>query len=220
MTFRKEFDDSQDFVILSRVKDVIPSVNLILDVGAAIGSWATNSRKVWPRAGVIAIEPQDEFVQLLMKSESVDLVHKCVISETCGLVDFNITSDKWSSSMLYEGERKVVVQSRTLECILDSYGKSFESVFIKTDLQGMDLVAVKSLGKYIDQVNGIQMECQMAEYTLGMTGLSERIIEMYRLGFDVYEIFNPLYRPSDGALGQVDVIFLKRNLGCFSNVNW
>ena len=143
-----------------------------------------------------------------------------MISDACGPISFNISEDGWSSSLLYEGTSMIQTQAHTLECIFGDLKQDLENVFVKTDLQGHDFISFKSLGKYLNNVNVVQMECQMAPYAPRMTGLSERVIEMAKLGFEVYEIFEPLYRPSDSALGQVDVIFLRSNTSSPWKFKW
>ncbi len=202
--------DSQENV-LNKVNKLIPSFDLIVDVGAAVGNWSKLAFKIWPATEILAIEPQPNFVKELIATRVVKHVRSCVISDACGPVTFNVSKDGWSSSLLYEGVSKIQTQAHTLECIIDDLNLDFENVFVKTDLQGHDFVSFQSMGKYLSRVNVVQMECQIAPYAPRMTGLSERIIEMARLGFEVYEIFEPLYRPSDSALGQVDIIFLRRN---------
>ena len=201
------FDSQED--VLNRLNKLFPCFDLIVDVGAAIGAWSKYARKIWPKVEILGVEPQLDFVKVLISGNSANYVRNCVVSDVCGPISFNISEDGWSSSLLYEGISQIETESHTLECILDDLKLDFKNLFIKTDLQGHDFISFKSIGKYLKHVDVVQMECQLAPYSPGMTGLSERIVEMANLGFEVYEIFEPLYRPSDSALGQVDVIFIR-----------
>lgn len=207
-------------MVLNRLSQLFPSFDLIVDVGAAIGTWSRLAHKIWPAVEILAIEPQPNFVKELITTNAVKHVRNCVISDACGPISFNVTDDGWSSSLLYEGTSKIQTQAHTLECIIDDLKLDFENMFVKTDLQGHDFISFQSIGKYLNQVNVVQMECQIAPYAPRMTGLSKRIIAMAKLGFEVYEIFEPLYRPSDSALGQVDVIFLRGNASSPWNFKW
>jgi FkbM family methyltransferase len=212
------FDTQEN--VLNRINKLFPRFDLIVDVGAAIGTWSKLAHDIWPEVEILAVEPQPEFVKQLISANSAKHVRNCVISDVCGPVFFNISEDGWSSSLLYEGISRIETEAHTLECIIDDLKLNFENVFIKTDLQGHDFISFKSIGKYLTHVNVVQMECQLAPYAPRMTGFSDRIVEMKKLGFEVYEIFEPLYRPSDSALGQVDVIFLRNNLSSSWNFQW
>jgi FkbM family methyltransferase len=212
------FDTQEN--VLNRINNLFPHLDLIVDVGAAIGTWSELAHKTWPEVEILAIEPQLDFLKQLISTKSAKYVRNCVISEVCGPVSFNISEDGWSSSILYEGVSRIETEAHTLECVIGDLKLDFENVFVKTDLQGHDFISFQSIGKYLNHVNVVQMECQLAPYAPRMTGLSERIVEMANLGFEVYEIFEPLYRPSDSALGQVDVVFLRSNLSSTWNFKW
>ena len=211
--------DSQENV-LNRLNKLIPNFDLIVDAGAAVGTWSQLAHKIWPGVEILAIEPQPNFVKKLISTKAAKYVRECVISDTCGQITFDITEDGWSSSLLYAGDSRIQTEAHTLECIFDDLKLGFEKVFVKTDLQGHDFISFQSIGKYLKYVNVVQMECQITPYAPRMTGLSERITDMANLGFEVYEIFEPLYRPSDSALGQVDVLFLRGNAGSPWNFKW
>jgi FkbM family methyltransferase len=212
---------SQEALALSGIsKLMMDQPDLIIDCGAAIGEWSKLAKEIWPNATLLAIEPQSTFVEVLTKKEYINIVEDCLIDSSCGYGYLNITRDKFDSSMLYEGEYKVREDTHTLECLINKNSLSPRSIFIKTDLQGHDYVALQSLGEFKDRVLAIQMECQMAPYTSGMTGLSERVRDLDENGFEIYSFFGGINRPSDGLLGQVDVLFVSRKLKIFEKVMW
>jgi FkbM family methyltransferase len=206
--------------ILKRLNRLFPKFDLIIDVGAAIGSWTKSAHQIWHGVDILAIEPQPSFFNKLCSEGDAKFFRNFVVSNKCGPISFNVSEDGWSSSLLYTGISIIDSEAHTLECILKDISKGKDKIFVKTDLQGHDLVALKSMGRFLEYVDVVQMECQTAPYVQGMSGLTERIIEMSDLDFEVYEIFEPIYRPSDSALGQVDVVFLKKELDLLSKFNW
>jgi 23S rRNA U2552 (ribose-2'-O)-methylase RlmE/FtsJ len=53
---------------LKRINQLFPSFDLIVDVGAAIGTWSKLAHKIWPGVEIMAIEPQPDFVKELMST--------------------------------------------------------------------------------------------------------------------------------------------------------
>ena len=167
----------------------------------------------------MAIEPIPSYSNYFFQTSNIDLV-RCVIFKECREVAFNVTSDLYSSSLLYKGNHEITVSGRTLECICKELEIENGKIFLKTDLQGFDFDAFLSMGRYLSQVSLVQMECQLSAYTIGMVGLSERILQMSEYGFQVIDIFNLMDRPSDGMLGQVDILFEKISSDTTNKVAW
>lgn len=211
---------SRENLALDLFSKLNTSVDLVLDIGAAVGDWSKLANTIWPNSKIIAVEPQEYFVEILKKLTFIENIYNCLVHSSCEELEFHISKDKFSSSVLYPGETTTLVMSHKLECILDESGKESSNIFVKTDLQGCDLIALESAGPYLEKIVGVQMECQTAEYVSGMTGLGERITLMRNLGFEVFDLFNPLYRPSDGALGQIDVLFVRATDPSFNRATW
>jgi FkbM family methyltransferase len=199
---------------------IISHIDITVDLGAADGQWSDMFHILFPNVKIIAVEPIPAFLVKLREKEYLHSLFECAINSTTTELNFDVNIDPYSSSLLYGGENTIRIKSRTLESILDELNISDENVFIKSDLQGFDLKAIQSGGKYIKNVLAVQMECQMYPYAIGMNYLDDQILEMGKLGFRVIDVFNLMDRPSDGLLGQVDLLFLKKDSDFFKDIKW
>ncbi len=215
--------DFSDVARLQILLEKFSNFDLIIDAGAALGTWGSAMRGVClPSTSIIAVEPLPIFYNQLESLNVYDEIFPCVISESSGSAKLHVSRDLFSSSLLYPGESVLSVEARTLESIIKSFSKKrqINKILIKLDLQGMDFIALVSAGEYLDNIAVVQMECQLAPYTSGMEYLSDRILRMSKLNFEIFDIYGHLDRPSDGALGQVDILFVNRNLSGFFNEIW
>jgi FkbM family methyltransferase len=192
---------------------------VVLDVGAATGQWTNAIMQMMPNARYVAVEPLEEFRNKFYTMNHTELL-PYAINSYCGKVLFNVSEDLYSSSLMYSGKNVISIDSHTLECVFGLLEIQEEEVLIKTDLQGFDYSAILSAGRYLKNMKYIQMECQLSPYTQNMTSLSQRIVEMYALDFYVLDVINLERRPSDGLLGQVDIIFKRKDSDYDSIVEW
>ena len=85
-------------------------------------------------------------------------------------------------------------------------------VLLKTDCQGGDLAVIRGGRNFIAQCDVIIMEVGMFRYWSQKTpDFADTVIEMKALGFVPYDLFDYMPRPHDGALGQLDVVFVRED---------
>ena len=210
----------ENSVRIQLLDKIISHVDLTVDLGAADGQWGDMFHLLFPDVKIIAVEPIPAFLDKLREKKYLYSLFECAINSTTTELDFDVNVDPYSSSLLYGGEKTIRVKSRTLESIFEELNIHTEKIFIKSDLQGFDLKAIQSSGKFIKNVIAVQMECQMFPYANGMNYLDDQIFEMGKLGYRVIDVFNLMDRPSDGLLGQVDLLFLKKEADFFKDVKW
>jgi FkbM family methyltransferase len=201
-------ENSVRFQLLTKF---LSQMDVTMDLGAAEGAWSDMYHNLFPDAKIIAVEPFPAFLVKLREKKYLHALFDCAINSITAEIDFEVHSDPYTSSLLYSGEKTIRVKSRTLESIFDELNINDEKIFIKSDLQGFDLKAVESSGRYINNIVAVQLECQMYPYVDGMSYLDDQIFEMNKFGYRVIDIFNLMDRPSDGLLGQVDLFFLKKD---------
>ena len=93
---------------------------------------------------------------------------------------------------------------------------------MKTDIQGLDLAAVKGAGeRLLNLTEIIVMEVSIFGSWGGKgPDFTTVIKEMDSLGYVMYDVIGYLTRPLDGALGQLDIAFVKREGMLRQNKFW
>jgi FkbM family methyltransferase len=200
--------------------------DLLIDVGANRGSFADHFSWINPNADMILIEPIPELYDaLLFKYRAFPKVIclQSAISDKVGESIFHVTAnDGQSSSLLEIGQRhleaaphahetrKITVKTNTLDEILGEF--QFSNAFLKIDVQGNDLPALKGAEKLLKKVSAIHIEVSIQSLYEGDV-LGYKVWEFLNLcGFVLYGI-DPWFRDprSNGELLQADLFFVQKS---------
>ena len=100
-----------------------------------------------------------------------------------------------------------------------SEGLDFPS-FIKMDVQGFEKRVIDGGPSAFKHADLVLMECQFIPFCQDMRSLDETIAHMSSIGFVPYEFVDFLRRPLDGAMGQCDIMFVKKGHSLISNISW
>jgi FkbM family methyltransferase len=96
---------------------------------------------------------------------------------------------------------------------LDELAEKFHArgpYVIKIDVQGAELEVLKGAKRILAETEVIFAETRLFPFR-GAPELLEVLKFLEREGFVLYDLFNGALRPSDGALGQIDITAVKRN---------
>jgi hypothetical protein len=95
---------------------------------------------------------------------------------------------------------------------MDTVIEELESpVFVKIDTQGYELEVLKGAQKILPKIDAILLEVAIIEINEGAPLLDEVVVFLKRLGFVTYDILEFHRRPLDGALNQIDILFVREN---------
>lgn len=208
------------------------SNNIIIDIGANHGDFSLEIAKRNPSMIVYAIEA-DPFLASELQLETSNrqiLNHKIenfAISDTEGIADFfiselsdhgtssllkfsekNITNDEyWSVRKDLQHTKKVSVHTQRLETFLDTIVFN-EIEFIKIDIQGLDLIALKSAGHYLSKIKAGMLEMpaisEKSLYENSYDDLRVALNYLYENNFTVYGI-----KPNDEASNEFNIFFYR-----------
>jgi hypothetical protein len=82
---------------------------------------------------------------------------------------------------------------------------------LKIDTQGYELQVLAGASKTLEKAQLVILEVALIEINCGGPVLHEVIAYMYVRGFVVYDIVETHRRPLDGALSQVDLLFVRED---------
>jgi hypothetical protein len=102
------------------------------------------------------------------------------------------------------------VEIITIDDLIDS-GKIDNPELIKLDIQGFELEALKGAQKTFGYTEVYILEVSFFQFWPGSTIFSDVVNFMLERDYVVYDFAGFWRRPLDGALGQCDVCFVKRN---------
>lgn len=210
-------------VALTGLKQRGYSPKVIYDIGAANGAWARLALDVFPDARIVCFEPLAERVEALRQLESnnkgkVRLVHTGVGDADVEL-EIGVTENLYDSSFAYGASNSRTVPVRTLETLLRTEHLELPS-FVKIDVQGYEKRVINGGPSVFAHADMVMMECAFLPYCKEMCTLDETIAFMSSKGFIPYEFVDYMRRPLDGAMGQCDILFIKRNHRLVSNPHW
>lgn len=209
MTRRKDLQETLEFMQNNGLR-----VNTILDIGIAYGTPGLYGTIEDVKYHLI--EPLIEYKGVIEKlCSQYDATYTLAAAGAqIGEVTFNVHPDMSGSSVLNESEgahvdgTPRVVPVTTIDSEVDSFG--LEGPFlIKIDVQGFELTVLDGAIKTLDDTEAIILEVSLFEFYKGSPLIADVLTYMKERGFLVYEIFSPTYRPLDGAMGQVDIAFVK-----------
>lgn len=190
----------------------------IVDVGAHYGDWSRMAKSIWPDAKLIMIEPnkaQAEGLQRL-SSETGGKFYGYLLGATEGqrVPFYQMAEESFSgSSVLNErSSARRTVETRSLKT-LDSLLTEFEQPgLLKIDVQGYELEVLRGAAKSIRLFDAVLMEVAIIDINEGAPLIRDVINFMDDLGFIAAEIPEVHRRPLDGALSQIDVLFMRRGM--------
>jgi FkbM family methyltransferase len=136
-----------------------------------------------------------------------------------GILALTVWDDLKGSSFLpnpdqnkTNGNKRRDIEIITIDDLIDS-GKIKKPELMKLDIQGFELEALKGAGKTFGYTEVYILEVSLFSFNdlPGMPIISDVINFMSQRDYVVYDFPGFLRRPLDGALGQCDICFVKRN---------
>jgi len=201
----------------------------ILDVGANRGKWTRIAKKIFPNASFFLIEPQIEMRKPL-NSLCQELTDVNWIEAGAGALPGKLTLTIWDdlsgSSVLPSVETDLLSQGKQREIEIITIDSLIQSnqfkipELVKLDIQGFELEALKGASCLFGKTEVFILEVSLFHFFPQAPILRDVIHFMGEQGYEVYDIPGFLRRPFDGALGQVDLAFAKRDGFFRQSVEW
>lgn len=188
----------------------------IIDVGVADGTPALYEN--FPNTKYLLIEPLKEYEEAI-KDISRRLKSEYIIAAAGakpGKVIINVHRDLVSTSVYKETEGSHVdgIPREVSVVTIDDLSKERNLIgpyLIKVDVQGAELEVLDGAKRVLEDTEVIILEVQLFQFFIKGPQFYDYINYMKRYGFVVYDIVDGYYRPLDGALAAVDILFVKEN---------
>jgi FkbM family methyltransferase len=182
----------------------------VIDVGAAYGDWAAQARAAFPTADLILVEPLEEYEPILRRrlGELRAAVRQAVAAGSPGTATINVHPDLVGSSVYLENEAGVNGQPRRVDAITVDSLEAAGPVLLKVDAQGAELDVLSGAGETLGRCCGVLLELSLFRFFRGGPLAHEVAGYMAERGFVLYDVDEILRRPLDGAVSQINALFV------------
>jgi FkbM family methyltransferase len=203
----------------------------IIDVGANYTLWSRMAKNIFPSANFCLIEPQIELKEHLYAfcNEFIGSVYYLAgAGAKNDILTLTIWDDLCGSSFLPYKDEKLLRLGKQREVEIITIDSLIEKKLINTpeliklDIQGFELEALKGAEKTFGYTEVYILEVSLFSFedVPGMPILSDVVNFMLKRDYLAYDFPGFLRRPFDGALGQCDICFVKRNGFLRKSNNW
>lgn len=183
----------------------------IIDVGAFEGDWSKMARRIWPQSRIIMIEPnlaKQAHLAIVARAINASVICELVGAEDHTVVPYNVM-ESGSSVLSERSPLDRIVESRSLRR-LDSILKKIEApALLKIDTQGYELEVLKGSITILPRISAILLEVAIIEINEGAPLLFDVLAHLKSIGFVTYDVLEIHRRPLDGALNQIDILFIR-----------
>ena len=211
--------------ILAGMKKV--QTNIILDIGANTGQFASEMRRKGYEGKIVSFEPLEGARKKLLQHSSKDanwIVHeKTAIGDNNGFVDINVARNSVSSSILdmldahsdaetnsiYIGKEKTPIS--TLDSVADIYLDELSNCFLKVDTQGYEWQVLDGASSILKKSKGIICELSLVSLYDNQHLWIDIIQRLEKEGFILWSLIKGFTDKRDGRSLQVDGVFLKKS---------
>ena len=193
-------------------------INIVVDIGAAAGSWTEKAIQVWPDSIYFLFEPLHERsgdlkdLQVRYGKKRIQIYPKAV-GNIDGKLEITVTNDLDGTGFYGNGNLREIDVVK-----LDSIFKEHDNfILLKLDTHGFEIPIFEGA------INTLQnVECIVVEtygfYVAPNSKLFHEISKyLFDCGFRLYDIVDIMRRPKDEAFWQCDAIFLKKDHNIFND---
>jgi FkbM family methyltransferase len=173
------------------------AIDLVLDIGANIGQWASEIRTAGYRGRIVSFEPgSNAFAQLerAAADDSLWEVRRLAIGASTRTETLHVTLNSVSSSLYAMGERQLAADPRSsvagdemvdvmrLDDVPDLV-QSAERILLKADVEGGELAVLEGAAAILEQTRLLELELSAVPLHEGQPLLGEVVHWCERSGF-------------------------------------
>lgn len=203
-------------------------VNVVLDIGANSGQYASSLRRAAYKGRIISFEPLSEPFSVLERKASTDSnwdCHRYALGDADGTIAINVAGNAAQSSSVlpmlathqnalpsanYVGTEDVPIHR--LDSVVTQILRPADRIFLKIDVQGFEKqVLAGSRSALTDRCVGMQLELSFVPLYEGGMLIREALDLAYSLGFTLTGLLPCFTDLRDGRMLQADGIFFRED---------
>lgn len=206
---RKAFE-MDDLLRNARSRGV--ELKTIVDVGASDGIWSVAAHTHFPECNFLLFEPLEErkeSLEALRRSLGFDFIAAAAGSEN-GTITFFVDENLDGSGVSLRTEEKEgrLVAVRRMDDVISEL-KLDGPYCIKLDTHGFELPVLAGAAGILSKVNLLIIEVYNFKLAPGCLRFHEMCAWLEDRGFRCCDLADPMRRPGDGVLWQMDLAFVR-----------
>ncbi|MFL0606679.1 FkbM family methyltransferase [Cylindrospermopsis raciborskii] len=200
-------------------------IDLVFDIGANTGQFASSLRSMGYRGHIISFEPLYDAHKELTSQAARDpkwRVHpRIAIGDSEGEIEINVAGNSVSSSVLpmLETHKKAALGSAyinkekvrisRLDSIAPNYISGKENILLKIDTQGFEWQVLDGAEETLSKCQGVLCELSLVPLYEGQRLWLEVIERLNSMGFTLWTIQSGFIDSQNGRTLQVDAMFFR-----------
>lgn len=202
-------------------------INKLLDVGANVGQYSLNMRRIGYNKKIISFEPLKAAFERLKEVASKDknwVVNNFALGNENITSILNVAGNSYSSSILnmspehikslpaskYIAKESIEIQK--LDSIFKNIFEEGDNIMLKIDTQGYEQNVIMGAENSLSKVRIIQLEMSIVPMYEKEILYIEMINFMDHMGFELFSLENGFSDMKTGKLLQLDGIFVNKKI--------
>lgn len=200
------------------------NINLVLDVGANTGQYATEIRKHGFAGRVISMEPVRATFDRLARHAAGDpmwTVKQAAAGSRPERATINLSGNTTSSSLLAMKSRHAAVAPESayvgqeqievirLDSLVDQEIAAKDRVWLKLDVQGYEFAALEGATRLLPQVYGLECELSVVPLYEQTPLIGEAIVRIEAMGFRLVSLYRSFWDFKTKHALMFDGVFLR-----------
>lgn len=194
-------------------------IEVVIDVGANSGQWASARRLDGYRGRIVSFEPLAEAFAALENAASADErwdVRNVALGRAPGDATIFVSRNSYSSSLLpieaacvdaapeaaYEGDQQI-----TIATLDDEIGPVESPVLIKIDTQGTEASVLKGAAETLRHAAAVEVELSLSPLYEGQSDPAEICSMLAAHGLVLHDVEREFWHPETGELLQINALF-------------
>lgn len=201
-------------------------ISVVIDAGAARGSFARAMRQDGYRGKIISFEPLPEYYAQLREVAKADSNWRVVnraLGDTNEQKNIQVAGNLMSSSFLpmlarhsesapgSDYVRQELVTMSTLDSLWDRFVTDEDRVFMKIDAQGYEKNILTGAARSLPRIAGLQLEMSLVPLYAGAETMSSLLPYVESLGFVPVFFENGFHDLRSGHYLQADAVFFRES---------
>jgi FkbM family methyltransferase len=205
----------------------IHSINLVLDIGANTGQYATRLRDAGYAERIVSFEPASAAFRLLSETARGDRLwttKHLALGARSGDARLNVSESLLASSFLNIGPRHVallpssrtvsseLVPMGTIDEVWDDVVSEGDRVYLKMDVQGFELQVLAGASRSLADVALLEAELSLRPLYDGAPPYTQVVSHLAQVGFRLVSLQEGPEDPQTGEMLEFDGIFANEAL--------
>lgn len=197
---------------LDRILSRGMTIGTVVDIGASNGMWSESVMPYFPHARYLLIEAQavhrPDLDRFTARHPNAAYVLKAA-GEKSGTVFFDV-DDPFSGQAVSEAVRDGLVEVPVCSLDEEIAARGLPGPYLlKFDVHGFELPILRGASRTLENTALLVMECYNFEIAPTSLLFHDMCRHLHELGFRVADISEPLWRPRDKMLWQMDLFFIR-----------